>query len=231
MLTFVDQKAPKVVNYASGILLYDSLGILFRAVNAADVSVRRNRHSFVDWLDRFMKFECDGQNRTNGATTHDCAFALNKTPDQEILKHNCTQYQKPFQIIRQIQEEVHPYHAVLLNDCADKTRLHMRNRIRVQLQRRNLFKICDSNSTGDLFRVLDYKMKFRSVHFREKTIENCWKRTQPWHGVMVYVRQPMGEAKNFYYGQISTVDSPQNWIAVLSIFEKIFLRLRNNFPS
>lgn len=102
-LTSFDKRVRKAVDYASGILLYDILDVLSGVVDRADVIVRRNPHSFVDWQHRFMKFEYGEHIGTTEAATHDFAFAFDKTSAQVPLRPGFTQCRKPFQIIQAVQ--------------------------------------------------------------------------------------------------------------------------------
>ena len=74
-------------------------------------------------------------------------------------------------------------------------------------------------------------MKFGLVYFREKTVEHFGKKGLSWHGAMVFYKCPITqERKIFYYDHISTGDSKQDWMAVLSIVESIAMQLKRDMP-
>lgn len=82
--------------------------------------------------------------------------------------------------------------------------------------------------------LIDYKMKFEPIYFREKTTEHFGEKGLSWHGAIVYYRSPEEphDRKISYYDHISTGDSKQDWIAVLSIIEATVMQLKNevNLP-
>jgi hypothetical protein len=95
---------------------------------------------------------------------------------------------------------------------------------------------------GDI--VMDIKIKFEVMYYREKTTDFYGKKGLSWHGVMVYSRytsdQIQAHAKVsdtplqlhhlFYYDQISFDDSTQDNGAVMSYFEALCIKIREHFP-
>ncbi len=79
--------------------------------------------------------------------------------------------------------------------------------------------------------LMDYKMKFESIRFREKTSEFFGKRGCSWHGAVVFFAEREGALNQLYYDQISSDDSMQDTFAVASMCDVICRRISLDLPQ
>ena len=85
-------------------------------------------------------------------------------------------------------------------------------------------------------------MKFESMYFREKTTDFYGKKGLSWHGSMLYSRyvesdldsiamdEGLKDFKITYFDHISSGDSKQEYVAVMSYFDAVCRRIVIDFP-
>ena len=100
-----------------------------------------------------------------------------------------------------------------MDDCAEKIKLFIAHLMRVQNQRQQINGLYDDMEPGECLILIDYKMKFEHVYFREKTVEYFGKKGLSWHGAMIYyICLETKELKILYYDHIFTGDLKQDWL-------------------
>lgn len=233
-LTSFDERSRKAVDYASGILLYDNLELLGKLVNTIEDDCKRSLcQKACRRLELFMKYEfVDEHLSTNQSSlipSHSASIALRE--QHENNEHdNCNTCQIPFQAFHLLRYNLSNTHHDILSDSEQKAKLLMGHLLRVHNQRKRIQQLHDHLQTHDAMLVMDYKMKYEPVYFREKTVEHYGKRGMSWHGTMIYTIGSDMTKKISYLDHISTGDSKQDWKAVLSIFEGILIHLKDKFP-
>jgi hypothetical protein len=88
--------------------------------------------------------------------------------------------------------------------------------------------------------VMDFKMKFESIYYREKTTDFYGKKGLSWHKSMLYSRYTSAEREEAeeslleyhitYFDHILSGESKQDSVAVISYFDAVFRRIVNDFP-
>ena len=79
--------------------------------------------------------------------------------------------------------------------------------------------------------LIDYKMKFESIRYSEKTVEFFGKRGSSWHCAVFFFSDGHGGVNNLFYDQISSGDAKKMFFAVASICDAIFRRLSLDLPT
>lgn len=97
---------------------------------------------------------------------------------------------------------------------------------------------CLQNKTvSECVILLDYKMKFEPVYFREKTVDHYGKKGISWHGAMITfytvvavdgVRTAV-QNRN-YMDRVVENESKQDITSVISILEAVIIGLKKLFP-
>lgn len=96
----------------------------------------------------------------------------------------------------------------------------MGHRVCVTNQRYHIRKYLDELKCNQSFMVMDFKIKFQSMYYREKTTQFYGKKGESWHGTMVYSRYTKQEKEDYqttlmphhitYYDCISSGDTIQD---------------------
>ncbi len=97
---------------------------------------------------------------------------------------------------------------------------------------------CLQNETvNECVILLDYKMKFEPVYFREKTVDHYGKRGISWHGAMItfYTAVSVDGVRTavpnrYYMDHIVENESKQDITSVISILEAAIIGLQKIFP-
>ena len=118
--------------------------------------------------------------------------------------------------------------------------LYLGHCVRVKNQRDCIDEIMASLLEHEAMAVMDFKMKFESMYFREKTTDIYGKKGLSWHGSMVYSRYTLSEREAAeetlldyhitHYNHISSGDSKQDYVAVMSYFEAVCQRITTELP-
>ena len=120
-------------------------------------------------------------------------------------------------------------HRAVIDDCKDKILLYMGHRRRVINQRNRIAQVMDGMEEDTAYIILDYKMKFNALKFREKTVDHFGKRGMSWHGAMTYMKTTQAEQGRTDH--ISAGDAKQDRWAVLSIVESMSLSNLTMLPA
>ena len=146
----------------------------------------------------------------------------------------------PERAIECMRLSVDPQHHLLLDDAAKKLHLCLGHRVRVKNQRSRIDELMQDVAEDEAMIVMDFKMKFEPVCFREKTLDFCGKKGLSWHGSMVHSRHTAAEKDApaeagdslldchiTCHDHVSSGDSKQDHVAVLSCFEATCRRINN----
>ena len=238
VLTTQDQKARKAVDYVSGRLMYDNFDLIRRILMRCDDA--DNLIIFSNSLEAYLKsayedhiFKCDGTNTEFAFASASCT--------SKVKCSTCTISQVAMEYLKRHTD---PIHHRLLDECKEKLFLYQGHRIRVANQRVAIDNILKDLEDNQGYIVMDFKMKFEAMYYREKTTNFYGKKGSSWHGSMVYSRytaeqitkhgetsqHPLQPHHIVYYDHISSGDSMQDNGAVASYFEATCIRLRKDFP-
>ena len=237
-ITANDTKARTAVDYASGPLFYDTTKILARLAQKVDCEdIRKECVLGLGVIDAFFKGFFDNH-------IEECAHQDYLKPPVPGVKRQrvCDQCQIPFKVLQYIKDNSDRKHSTVVDDCAEKLKLYMGHRRRVVNQRKRIAQVMQEMDEQTAYIVIDYKMKFNAMYYREKTVEHFGKRGMSWHGAMVYLktteeerRAALDEGREaedfqvYYLDHISSNDTKQDRWAVLSIIESILDVVERDF--
>jgi len=232
-LTAVDQRAKKAVDYVSGMLIHDNFERIHQVVSTSPEAHQLLKS--VHALESFIKATLEAHVSTCDVTSADFAFSSAYSNER-----TCEVCSLPSRVITSITARVDSQHQVLLSDAMEKLMLYLGHRVRVKNQRDRIDEIMASLSEHEAMVVMDFKMKFESLYFREKTTDFYGKKGLSWHGSMVYSRYTSSEREASeeslldyhitYYDHISSGDSKQDYVAVMSYFEAVCRRITTELP-
>ncbi len=242
-ISYKDQKAVRAVDYVSGQLLYDNLRMVNRIVDTMENESERLRlRKIVTCLDAHIKGRFEHASHMGQCNHTKPSFSFDR---QAMTTHGepCPICTLIIRVMEYLITQIPEIHHDLLMDCREKLHIYMGHRVRVSNQRSAINDLRSSLDDSEAMIILDFKMKFESKYFREKTSEFYGKKGMTWHGAMVYSRYTE-EAKEVaaqagkqlepfnitYYDHISTGDSKQDWFAVLSYFEAVIIRMKKDLP-
>lgn len=232
-ITCTDQKAKTAVDYVSNILLYDNFDMLRKIATTSNIPDELEK--VITALEVFLKGGYDGH--INSCNVTKKCFALS---DKSVAYTcSCSICDIPCNIIAYIQQHIPVNHHALLNDCNLKLKLYCGHRIRVLAQREAIDKLLQRLPSDQAHIVMDFKMKFEAMYYREKTLDFYGKKGLSWHGGMIYRRYTEDEKVSIrtttkkepqqfhiqYYDHISAGDTTQDFTAVLAYFEASCIRL------
>ena len=233
MITHVDQYSKKAVDYVSGILLYDNLELIGRIIDTQE----DNEALFIilNSLDAFIKSKYD--RHIGSCSVSSPNFAFDKSNTMTLSCNICC---APFRVFDHLISNVNPCHHELLNDCKEKLQLYFGHRVRVANQRMHINDILKNLGDNEVMIVMDFKMKFEAMYYREKTIDFYGKKGLTWHGVQVYSRYSSTDKDKYdnlqpyhisYYDQIISTGGKQDWMVVLSCFEAVVMNIKRTMPN
>jgi hypothetical protein len=237
-LTTQDLKARKAVDYVSGRLMYDNFDLIRKIISRSNDS--DDLKILANSLEAYLKTSFEEHIFKCCATNPDFAFAVENSAEKQKCS-TCTLSQV---VMQYLKERVEAMYHELLEECKQKLVLYQGHRIRVANQRQAINTILSDLEGNEGYVVMDYKMKFEAMYYREKTTDFYGKKGSSWHGAMIYSRYtsdqiqahatesdaPLQPHHIFYYDQISSDDSTQDNGAVMSYFEAICIKIREHFP-
>lgn len=114
----------------------------------------------------------------------------------------------------------------LLLDVKAKYKLYLAHKVRMSNQRLRINNIFASLTIKQALIVVDFKMKFIPMFWRETTLQHYGKRGISWHGAMIYI--PNDDSFDVYYVDcISENDMKQDVNLVTQIIDITLERLRS----
>ena len=136
---------------------------------------------------------------------------------------------------------VDEHHHGLMDDTYEKFHLCLGHRVRVKNKRARVDEFMNLLSEYEAMVVMDFKMKFEAVYYREKTTD-FYEKKSSWHGSMIYSRYASAEREaaesvgdllldyhTTYFDHISSGDSKQDYVAVMSQFDAKCRRVSSDF--
>jgi hypothetical protein len=84
-----------------------------------------------------------------------------------------------------LKRHTDPIHHRLLDECKEKLFLYQGHHIRVAKQKVAIDNILKDLEDNQGYIVMDFKMKFEVMYYREKTTDFYGKKGSSWHGSMV----------------------------------------------
>lgn len=130
-------------------------------------------HKMRRKLEHFLKYDYVAHGSNNPSeTSHDILHGLS----HKVSSATCDACQFPFQVVIFVKRFVDPDLHHLVDNCAEKFKLFMAHLIRVENQRQRIKDIYESLGSDECLIIMDYKIKFEPVYFREKMVENFGKK-------------------------------------------------------
>ena len=184
------QKRKSAVDYVLGALVYDNINVA-RDIVAKEVQTTERADVLtkqIDATEQFLKFVYLEHIASDNDIFHNPNLALAEqvASNSRVLvprESHCSTYLTPFQVIKEIKDEADAERADIseaLEEIKNKVVLFMGHQQRCHNQERRiteLFEELKADSTGSNSTILiDYKMKFEAIRFREKTTEFFGKR-------------------------------------------------------
>ena len=252
LFTAGETKLIRSVDYVTGILVNDNIETLKRIITHFGSSKleKEQLNESLTLMKAFLKYQYDGHIKYESecpshSISHALGLEISTIPVDEAP--DCSACKFPFWVLERVKSLTKTEESgvrEVLEDCQRKLQLYMGHRVRVINQQRaikrvidNMREHCERNKEPeDAIVVLDYKMKFEAMYFREKTIEHYGKRGISWHGAMLkyfaFDKDANGPVQQIhYFDSISFGDNLQDSSAVISILECLLMRIRRILPS
>ena len=253
-LTRGQQKRKAAVDYVLGTLVYENVRQA-REIVSGEVSCEDESRILLKQLDaveEFLKFTYLEHIDIDDDVLHSKNFAL---AEATVFSSNnpratsCKVCLTPFQILRNIEmnlEEKREDIISALKEISHKTLLYMGHQHRCHNQEQRIASMfMDLNrdeGEKSVVILVDYKMKFEAIRFREKTTEFFGKKGMSWHGAVIFYKANDSainqteaadtmELSNLFFDHLISNDMTQDCVAVCSILDAILARLRIELPS
>ena len=180
-LTRGQLKRKAAVDYVLGTLVYDNIRTLCELVRVEMIH-NEDRNMFLSQLDavgEFLKFTMLEHIFSDSDPLHDPDFALHESTDNgEKLETQCMTCLSPFQVVDNISTTISSAREDIiefLEDAEEKMVLYMGHQHRCYNQEKRISDIFgelrEDVSLSKAVVLLDYKMKFEPLRYREKTTE------------------------------------------------------------
>ena len=253
-LTHTQATLRKAVDYVTGFLVNDNLEIVHKLLETFTTAGpnRQRLLNEIEAANSYLKYGFQADT-SKVCIAHNISVGLGceETPTASPSTPTCSNCRKLFHVFHFLKEEILnsslPRESALtaLDGCLQKTQLFMGHRLRVLNQQHAIKKMqdemmmnCLQNETvNECVILLDYKMKFEPVYFREKTVDHYGKRGISWHGAMitfytvVAVDGVRTAVQNRYYmDHVVENESKQDITSVISILEAVIIGLKKMFP-
>ena len=257
-LTRGQQKRKTAVDYVLGTLVYDNIRCA-RDLVTGEVDGPDKRAQLLcqlDAVEEFLKFTYLEHIDIDNDPLHDSTFALETSQSLgstgTTRTSNCKLCMIPFQVICNIEDSLsddkQDLHTVL-EEVKRKISLYMGHQMRCYNQEQriaNIFMDLRKNTSEQKVVILiDYKMKFEAIRFREKTTEFFGKKGMSWHGAVVFYYNSTessthsassaagqeDEIRTLFFDHLLTNDMKQDRVAVLSLLDAILARLKIELPD
>jgi hypothetical protein len=258
ILTHGEVRTRQAVDYVTGSLINDNFNVLERIINEVLPHNRILLLEQFDSLKSWLKYDgfCTIDSIQEGLSScprHDAAFGLTPCPlggspnERFITCAACRSADNLFNsLIEQIKaSDTDSSTLQVVKDAHEKIQLFTGHRLRVLNQQKQLQKVADemkerraeNGISDEAIVVLDYKMKFDPLYFREKTVDHYGKRGMTWHGVMVrfWQMEPTDNGDDavetkLYFDHIAADDNKPDKESVSAFFEAMLLTLQRDTP-
>lgn len=224
-ITKSQRKRKTAVDYVLGTLVYDNLALVRRVISdiISEKNLRASLFATLNASEQHAKFSyITGHLGKGNNAFHDLKFGLDPTSrSAHARESSCAQCLAPFQIFEEAKN-------ACLEDIPDGTDEQDITRVFMQAQKMLLlfyghqqrgrkqqsriaevFDEIKAERSPLPVRVLvliDYKMKFESIRYREKSVEFFGKRGSSWHGAVIFYSDGKGAMQNLFFDHISAVN-------------------------
>ena len=250
-LTSGQARLIKSVDYVTGFLVNDNLETLCRLVCSffPNDTIQSELEHLLLLAKVFLKYQYDAHvTPVSDCPSHSIVHSLGSQvfSSCEGASVECAGCKFPFWVLGEVEKLILPNHdeaLEVLTWCREKVHLYMGHRVRVLNQQiaireaiEGMEHRCEENKvSNEAHVILDYKMKFDAMYFREKTTEHYGKRGISWHGAMILFfiyDQTLRKAvkQTIYFDDVSFGENKQDAPAVISLVECLLMRLRKRFP-
>ena len=182
-LTRGEQQTKSSIDYVLGTLVYDNLKraryIVQREV--ADVDKRKVCMAQIEAMEDFLKVTYLGHIAADGDPLHDPSYALEETQrsNQNFLAPSgCKTCLQPLQVVENIKFSLRSQRADIveaLSVIQHKLILYTGHQHRCLVQENRISEVMryvkDEANCDKVAIIIDYKMKFEPIRYREKTSE------------------------------------------------------------
>lgn len=248
------QKRKGCVDYMLGGLVYDNIKLLAIIVGneVGDSNVRRKLQMQLTAVQDFLKFGVMTHLGRDSDPLHDTTFALLRrtSEDDEHPRYSrCKYCMTPFQTLLDIAEAVDDVTSdvrAALDDARERFILFLGHQVRCHVQEKRIHNVFQEVVAGPEMThavvLLDFKMKFEPIFFREKSSEFFGKKGISWHGAVVFHMAARDDIENIEYisdmSSLATLyidhivgnQTTQDAVAVCSILEAVLHRAKTELP-
>ena len=116
-----------------------------------------------------------------------------------------------------------------LSELEHRLRLYQGHVLRLKTQRDRIeeLKARVADDYTYVYCVMDFKMKFESMYYRQSTQNHFGKAGTSWHGVVIFYRMAdSDEVQTIYYNQVVDGDRQQDAEMSVSLLEAMLMRVR-----
>lgn len=253
-LTSFDPRLRTAVDYVTGFLVNDPENLLSRLIGQLNGDNCKEKFlKDLEWVTTYLKygFERHIWNKTP-CLLHDTEYGLNiqqVNRQNDCVCNNCCSLFNFYARLKNVLVEIGAVASAIevVQECSLKAKLFLGHKLRVINQQMKLQQMKDDmqasciahEGSAEAIVLLDFKMKFEPIYFREKTVDHYGKRGITWHGVMIdYYTYEFNTVEDtwqavdnkIYFDQVCDNDSKQDREAVLSLLEVTFYRIKRELP-
>ena len=230
-ITSHDTKARTSVDYVSGVLMYDNLSYMKQIVcTIIDPITKDLAVELLNILEACLKRYIPDHIRTNPCLWVNIDFALCRSNQSNSNMAPCNVCSMPFVIIDRLKRLVDSEYVEMLDDCMLKVKLFIAHCVRSHIQNKRCDQLKNELTQEQALIIIDYKMKFEPMYFREKSSQFYGKKGMSWHGSLLCTKCSIEDGETIpdttefdlhYFDHIVMCDTTQDSRAVLSIFESL----------
>lgn len=255
-VTAGEARLVRAVDYVTGFLVSDNVDLLKRIVEwltfmgHCTSSWAQTLSGHLDITRGFLKRSFDRHvikesERPSNSISHSVG-AKDCNKEQKGNPVGCNGCKLPFHVIDEIARLAGANEELVeaLGRCRAKMHLFMGHRARTVNQQRAIESISkrlkqqreDQRFSNEALAVIDFKMKFGALYWREKTVEHYGMRGISWHGTLIHCCTYDDEhheavAQRAHFDDISLSDNKQDSRAVVSILESLLMRVKEKLPQ
>jgi hypothetical protein len=177
-ITDEDQEQRQCIDYVTGLLIHDSTELMRKIITT--IHSMDNKHLAEKAQARIQGFIAIYYSKHRLVCPYTTEYSLKGTVDSEpATSIHCDECQKLFTLFDIIDHvlvlERNP-NTHLLKDVKEKFKLYLGHKVRTLNQRKRIEEIMQSMSDDEAMIVIDYKMKFNPLYWRETTLQHYGKR-------------------------------------------------------
>lgn len=177
------QKRKAAVDYVLGALAYDNLRVALNVVKGELYASDRYELYLkqIDAIEEFIKFSYLEHIGSSHDAVHDQNFSLSEVQFQETVplkRADCSTCMTPLQVVENIKNDISAARQDVkdvLKDVQEKLLLYYGHQHRCYNQEKRISELFgelrSDTATSNAIVLMDYKMKFEPIRYREKTTE------------------------------------------------------------